>query len=391
MRLARVLDAIARKPARTVIGLISGTSADAVDAAAVRVEGKDRARWVATLATASYPYPPEVRARVLALTAGGSTREVCELNVAVGELFAEAALRVMARVGEVDLIASHGQTVYHLPPGPGQPGATLQIGEPAVIAERTGTCTVAHFRARDMAAGGQGAPLVPYADFVLFADRARTRIAQNIGGIANATVLPAGAGPEEVLAFDTGPGNMVIDLLAEMLLGRALDADGQAAAQGTVDETLLGDLLWDEFIIAPPPKSTGRERYGRAYAEAVLARARRKDLSPHDVLATVTALTAEAIVLNYEQFIFPRHDVHEVIVSGGGVHNRTLMERLGRRLAPRAVRRASEFGVDDDAKEAVAFAILGHDALLGLATNIPRATGARRPVVLGAIYPPNPP
>jgi anhydro-N-acetylmuramic acid kinase len=238
-----------------------------------------------------------------------------------------------------------------------------------------------------MAAGGMGAPLVPYADFVLFQHPTRTRVIQNIGGIANATVLPAGGGLEDVYAFDTGPGNMVVDALMLAFFGRAYDRGGDVAAQGRVDERLLSELRADEFIIAPPPKATGRERYGAAYAQDVLARATRRGLAAEDLIATVTALTAEAIVENYRRFIFPRHDVHEVVVSGGGARNAVMMNRLRARLTPRPVRTTSELGIDSDAKEAVAFAILAHDAAMGLATNVPGATGARHPVILGAIVP----
>lgn len=386
-RLARAMDVLAGKPVRTAIGLISGTSADGIDVAGVEIGGEGGAATIRVRVTLSHPYPAGLGERLHALTEGGTVRDVCELNVTVGELFAEAALTAGGHLGEVDLIGSHGQTIYYIPPGPHQQGSTLQIGEPAVIAERTGVLTVGHFRARDMAVGGTGAPLVPYADYVLFRDPARTRIVQNIGGIANATVLPAGSGIDAVYAFDTGPGNMVIDALVRMLTGESFDRGGALAARGTVEETLLAELLDDDFLAAPPPKATGRERYGRPYAERVLARGRARGLSPEDLIATVTALTAETIVGQYRRFIYPRHAPDEVIVSGGGVHNATLMDGLGRRLAPVPLRPASDLGVDSDAKEAIAFAILAHDAVMGLATNVPRATGARRPVILGAIYP----
>ena len=386
MQLARVLEAIAAKPARSVVGLISGTSADSIDAALVRITGQGPEARVEVQATHAHPYPPGLQERLHALTESGSVRDVCELNVTVGELFAAAALAVSRGV-VVDLIGSHGQTIYHIPPAAGHQGATLQIGEPAVIAERTGVLTVGHFRARDMAAGGTGAPLVPYADFVLFQHPTRTRVIQNIGGIANATVLPAGGDLEDVYAFDTGPGNMVVDALMQASFGRAYDRSGDVAAQGRVDERLLSELRADEFIIAPPPKATGRERYGAVYAQDVLARATRRGLAAEDLIATVTALTAEAIVENYRRFIFPRHDVHEVVVSGGGARNAVMMNRLRARLTPRPVRTTSELGIDSDAKEAVAFAILAHDAAMGLATNVPGATGARHPVILGAIVP----
>jgi anhydro-N-acetylmuramic acid kinase len=385
--LAQALDVIARRSARTVLGLISGTSADAIDAAAVRIGGAGVDARVEVLATGAHPLPGELRQRLWALTERGSVREVCELNVLLGELFAEAAAAMAARVGGLDLIGSHGQTIYHIPPADGRPGSTLQIGEPAVIAERTGVLTVADFRPRDMAAGGMGAPLVPYGDYVLFRHPARTRLIQNIGGIANVTLLPAGGGPGEVAAFDTGPGNMVIDALMRRLFGRDYDSAGEVAAAGRVHEPLLAELLADEFITAAPPKATGRERYGEPYAQRVADRAEAMGLSAEDVVATVTALTAEAIVLNYSRFAFPTRPVDEVLVAGGGARNRTLMERLAARLAPRPVMTTADLGIDSDAKEAIAFAILANDAVMGLATNLPGATGASHPVILGAIIP----
>ncbi len=385
--LAQAVEAIAARPTRTVLGLISGTSADAIDAAAVRITGAGAASRVDVLATAAYPLPEGLGQRLRDLTERGSVREVCELNAALGELFAEAAAALAARVGGVDLIGSHGQTVYHIPPAAGRPGSTLQIGEPAVIAERTGVLTVADFRPRDMAAGGMGAPLVPYADYILFRHPSRTRVIQNIGGIANATVLPAGSGPADVTAFDMGPGNMVIDALMRRCFDRPYDAGGEVAAGGHVHEALLAALLDDEFIAAAPPKATGRERYGEPYARRVMEQAGALRLPAEDLVATVTALTADAILENYRRFIFPARTVDEVVVAGGGVRNGTLMERLRRRLAPRPVMTTSELGIDSDAKEAVAFAILANDALMGLATNVPGATGARHPVILGALIP----
>lgn len=385
--LAEVLGAIAARPARTVLGLISGTSADAIDAAAVRITGAGPGSRVEVLATAAQQLPDPLRERLYGLTESGSVREVCELNVALGELFAELARALAARVGGVDLIGSHGQTVYYIPPVDGHPGSTLQIGEPAVIAERTGILTVADFRPRDMAAGGMGAPLVPYADYILFRHPSRTRVIQNIGGIANGTLLPAGGTLADVTAFDTGPGNMVIDALMRRFFDHPYDAGGKVAAGGRVHEAFLAELLADDFIAAPPPKATGRESYGEPYARRVAERAGELGLSTRDLIATVTALTVDAIVENYRRFMFPAGAVDEVVVGGGGARNATMMERLRRRLAPRAVMTTSELGIDSDAKEAVAFAILANDAVMGLATNVPGATGARHPVVLGAIIP----
>lgn len=389
MELHRSLEVLARKEARTVVGLISGTSADAVDAAGVRITGAGAGARVEVLATVPYPYPAGLGARLRGLTESGTIRDVCELNVTLGEIFAQAAVEVIRRVGTADMIGSHGQTVYHIPPHSGQHGATLQIGEGAVIAERTGLTTVSNFRPRDLAAGGTGAPLVPYADFVLFRHANTTRLAQNIGGIANVTVLPAGGRLEDIYAFDTGPGNMVIDAVMERLFGRPYDRAGETSAEGGVREPLLAELLGDDFVRADPPKATGRERYGEPYVDRILGIATAMRLAPKDFVATLAAFTAESIVENYRRFIFPRYEVQEVIVSGGGVHNASIMDRLTTRLAPRRVVTSAALGIDPDFKEAVAFAILANDALMGLATNVPGATGASRPVVLGTITPGN--
>lgn len=385
--LGQALEAVAARPVRTVLGMISGTSADGINVAAVRIAGQGADARMNVLATRTHPFPPGLRERLLVLTDGGSAREICELNVVLGELFAEAASSVAASVGEVDLIGSHGQTIYHIPPGGGRPGSTLQIGEAAVIAERTGILTVADFRPRDMAAGGMGAPLVPYADYVLFRDPTRSRVIQNIGGIANATILPAGGGLGEVFAFDTGPGNMVIDALVQRYFDRPYDEDGSVGVRGRVNAGLLAELLEDEYFSVLPPKATGRERYGEPYTQRVAARGEALGLPADDLVATVTALTADSIIINYERFVFPRHPIDEVVVGGGGARNRALMARLRQRLAPRTLLTTADLGIDSDFKEAVAFAILANDAVMGLATNVPSATGARHPVILGAIIP----
>lgn len=370
---------------RRIVGLMSGTSGDGVDAALVEVEGAGEGIRVRPLAFLTAPYPPALRREVLALT-GATAETVCRLHYALGEEFARAALAVIRAAGlapaEVHLIGSHGQTASHLPRASGAAGATLQLGEPAVIAERTGLPVIADFRPRDVAAGGEGAPLVPLADYLLFRAPGRVRALVNLGGIANVTAVPERL--ERLVAFDLGPGNMPLDLVAEAMTGgaEAFDRDGARAAQGRVDGALLAELLAHPFLAVPPPRSTGREAFGQGFVGPLLARARGRET---DLLATLTRFVAEAIRIGFARWIAPRTRVDEVLVSGGGVHNRTLMAHLADCLAPVPVRSLAELGWDPDAKEAIAFAILANEALFGHPGNLPAATGARGPRVLGKI------
>jgi anhydro-N-acetylmuramic acid kinase len=316
------------------------------------------------------------------------------MNFEIGRLFAAAALDLTRRCGlrreQVDLIASHGQTVCHLPPGERSPGATLQIGEPAVIADVTGIPVVADFRPQDVAAGGQGAPLVAYADYALFRHPEKTRAIQNIGGIANVTLIPAGGGIDEVIAFDTGPGNMIIDALVTAITRgeKAFDEHGALSGLGRVDEGLLSWLMQHEFVSRRPPKSTGREDFGAEFVGNLLAKAEAEDVSAEDLLATAVAFTAASIVSNYKDFLLLEHKIDEVILGGGGSYNTTLRRMLQERLAGTPVFLHEDFGIPGGAKEALAFAILGNETMLGRPANVPGATGARRSVVLGKIVPP---
>ncbi|MBI4278792.1 MAG: anhydro-N-acetylmuramic acid kinase [Armatimonadetes bacterium] len=374
---------------------MSGTSVDGIDAALVEISGGGPSARVRLLAFENVPFSTDLRERILALCSPetGTVDKVCAMNAELGELFAQAAMRVAERAGlgiaAVDLIGSHGQTVWHIPPASGVPGATLQIGEPAVIAERTGVLTVADFRVRDMAAGGMGAPLVPYADIVLFGHPARARAVQNLGGIGNVTVLPAAPTMETVYAFDTGPANMVIDAVVEIVTrGRqTYDRDGVLAGQGRVHADLLRELMAHPFIAQPPPKATGREEFGAHFTRRVLSRARDLQLDGADLVATATAFTAESIAENYRRFVLPRHPIDEVIVGGGGSYNPTLVRMIRERVGGIPVMTCEDLGVNSDAKEAIAFALLANDAALGLPTNVPGATGARRPVVMGKFLP----
>jgi anhydro-N-acetylmuramic acid kinase len=380
-----------------VIGLMSGTSADGIDVALVRISGK-APRLKARLENfLDVPFPAEVRAAILRIAEGArtTTAEISQLNFLLGELFAAAALTACKKFKvapkRIALIGSHGQTIYHQgAPGPFlgmKVASTLQIGEPAVIAARTGITTVADFRPADMAAGGQGAPLVPFVDYLLYRDARRGRIALNIGGIANLTVIPAGASPDKVFAFDTGPGNMLIDALSrEFSHGKqAFDRDARIARSGLLIPALLRDLLADPYFTLRPPKSCGREQYGAVAAQHLLAWARKYKARPEDLLRTVTMLTAISIVESLQRFVLRRHKIHELILSGGGAHNPLIREQLASGLPGMRILPSADFGVPEDAKEAFAFAILAYETWHGRPANLPSATGAKLPAILGKI------
>ncbi|MBL4850237.1 MAG: anhydro-N-acetylmuramic acid kinase [Planctomycetes bacterium] len=368
---------------------MSGTSLDGVDAALCRVSGSGRATRIEQLAFRCTSYEPALRQEI-EQTLRGSVADVCALNVRLGEVFAEAALAVIEEAGlapaDVDAIASHGQTVYHVDQSRGTP-ATLQIGEASVIAERTGAIVVSDFRPRDIAAGGGGAPLVAYLDDCLFAREGEVRLLQNLGGIANVTAVTHD--PSRSIAFDTGPGNLPIDAVTRVLTsGRArYDEDGNYSRLGEVDQALLDHLCEHPFLAAPPPKTTGREEFGDAFSQALI-----ESYDPArliDLLATLVRFTARSIARAYREHLVPRTGpIHEVIVSGGGVHNLTLMAAIRDELdglAPVSSFDDLDVGFSADAKEAVAFCVLGNETLQGLPSNLPAATGARRAVVLGKI------
>ncbi len=360
-------------------GLMSGTSLDGVDAALVEVTR----RGFRTLGFVFKPYPEPLRRRLMAVSnCTTHTREIARLNFELPELYAAAFNSLLKSAGVaasmVRVVGCHGQTIYH----EGRV-ATLQIGDGSVLAERLRIDVVSDFRPRDIAAGGQGAPLVPYVDFLLYRDAAEGRIALNVGGIANITHIPAGCAPEAVTAFDTGPGNMVVDQLMARFHGRTFDHGGEFAATGRVDPLVVEHLLRDEYYGRKPPKTAGREQYGAGFVDALIARG----LSPEDTVATATFFTAAAVAEGVYRFAEPRGEVSRVIVSGGGVHNHTLMRFLRAELADMEVASSAEFGVDPDAKEAIAFAILAAETVAGRPSNLPSATGASRAVVLGKVSP----
>ncbi|XXF75788.1 anhydro-N-acetylmuramic acid kinase [Myxococcaceae bacterium GXIMD 01537] len=371
---------------RLCVGLLSGTSVDAVEAALCRVLGTGADAQVELVAHVSRPFPPEFIQRVLG---ADDARALCALNFELGERFAEAALAVIARAGvsplEVDVIGSHGQTVAHLPTSLSATPSTLQLGEASVIAERTGRPVVSDFRTRDMAAGGEGAPLVPYFDWVVFRRPGVVRALQNIGGIANVSVI--GERLEDTLAFDTGPGNMVLDGLARRVTRGELgcDLDGTLSRRGTVIPGLLEELLAHPFLALPPPRSAGREGFG----ESLVARLweRYGEQRPYDLMATALAFTVEATARAYEAWVLPRVQLEAVYASGGGTRNPALLGGLRARLAPLEVLPLDVLGFPEAAKEAALFALLASEHLAGTPANVPSATGARRQVVLGKLTP----
>ncbi len=372
-----------------VAGVMSGTSADGVNVALIRLQG--RGIRLQLLAHREYPYPPRIRNAVLAAMNAkrASVADLARLNFRLAEVYAEAVRDTTRESGYAcDLIGCHGQTIYHQ--GEAAPylgraiSATWQTGEGAVLAARLQVPVVSDFRPADMAAGGQGAPLVPFLDYLLFRHRSRGRIVQNIGGIGNLTAIPAGATPGQVIAFDTGPGNMVMDALAKELFGKAYDRGGALAARGTPYGRVLATLLRDAFFRAAPPRTAGREQFGREYVRRFLRLCR--SLDKHDMMATATALTAESIVGSV-RMVSRRVRFHDFFVSGGGTRNRTLMRMLAEHLAELQMRVSTtdEQGLPSEAKEAVAFAVLAYQTWHRRPSNIPSATGATRAAILGKI------
>ncbi len=406
----------ADRKSKLVLGLMSGTSADGMDVALVRIAHPGRA--VETMDArlfdfGTFPFPAAIRKEVLRIANGGecTTANISNLNFLLGELFARAALaacsRFRVRPSQISLIGSHGQTIYHQ----GRPqrflaswriASTLQVGEPAVIAERTGITTVGDFRVADVAAGGEGAPLVPFVDYLLYRDPRRPRVALNIGGIANLTVIPAGAAPRDVIAFDTGPGNMLIDALVRHLSrGRqAFDRNARMARRGALVPSLLQKLLAHPYFQQPPPKTCGREQFGETFAQRVIQFGRASKAMPESLVRTATLLTPLSIIAAFHRWVFPalRREAGgkgfaaqstpcDLILSGGGAHNPLIRAQLEAGLSGYGVgvRTSGDLGVPEDGKEAYAFAILAYETLHRRPSNLPSATGARHPAILGKI------
>ena len=380
-----------------VIGLMSGTSADGIDAVLMEITGTPPHLGWRLIKHVHLPFSPQLQSEILACydPNRSSSKRLCALNTALGAAFARAAIAVIDAAGcstdQVDLIGSHGQTIWHSPDEPLR--ATLQLGEPAYIAEETGITTISNFRPRDMAAGGQGAPLVALVDALLFSHPEITRTCQNIGGIANLTYLPNSHQQQqgtECLAFDTGPGNSLLDFCAQILSGGQLscDLDGRMAGRGTVNKLLLETWLSNEsYYKRKPPKTTGRELFSDDYCRTLIDQAHSQSLSDVDIFATLTALTAESIARAHRDFlpVFPQ----QVIVSGGGVRNPVLMKLLTAALSPAQVLTSDVLGLPVEAKEAAAFAVLAYETWHNRPGNLPSATGAHHPAVLGSITPGN--
>jgi anhydro-N-acetylmuramic acid kinase len=386
-----------RKNSMLVLGMMSGTSADGIDVALARISGSPPKLSAKLEGHHHVAFPTAVREAILRLANGSptTTAEISQLDFLLGEEFARAAIsackswRVPLR--RVSLIGSHGQTIYHQgAPSPflNHPRlpSTLQIGEPSVIAERTGITTIADFRPADMAAGGQGAPLVPFVDYLLYRHPSRTRVALNIGGISNVTVIPAHAKPKDVFAFDTGPGNMIVDALVEQFTrGHShYDKDSQMALRGRLLPKLLTALMENPYLRQQPPKTAGREQFGQSCAKKILSWAKQRRAKPEDVVRTATIFTSLSIANAFHQFILPRTSVDEVIVSGGGARNPLMMVYLAAILGLPVIF-SGELGVKSEAKEALAFAVLAYESYHRRANNLPSATGAKHPAILGKL------
>jgi anhydro-N-acetylmuramic acid kinase len=377
-----------------VAGLMSGTSMDGIDAVLVKVQGNGLKTRFEQLAYAEFAFPTGLRSLLLKNSAPATSRvdDIARLNFLLAELYADAVVKLARRAGiamrKIHLIGSHGQTIQHLPRPRKMFGktirATFQIGDPSVLAAITGIPTVGDFRVADMAAGGQGAPLVPYFDWLLFRSTKRNRLLLNIGGIANVTVLPKNSSPEDVTAFDTGPGNMVVDSLMHEFYGKPFDQNGKTASRGSVSLELFGRMVKHPYLRLRPPKSTGREEFGKEYVNDLLRMA--KPYDREDIVATVSQFTAFGVYDGYKRFVQKKlRVVDELIVSGGGARNRFFLDELRRYFSGAKVRLIDEFGVSGDAKEALCFAILANEAIAGNPANLPAVTGADRRVVLGKI------
>ncbi len=391
----KTIQEVQQKDEKLSIGLMSGTSLDGVDAALVRIKNSGFDTKVELVGFVTFPYPEGLKEGLMEISTPGkgSVDEVCRYNVVLGEIFADSVKTLLSNVGakpdEVDFIGSHGQTVHHLPNSENMFGytitSTLQLGEPSVIAKRTGIVTVADFRPADMALGGQGAPLVPYLDFTLFRSLEKSRALLNIGGIANVTILKKQCSLNDVIAFDTGPGNMVIDSLMNRFFSRPYDKGGEIASSGRASEELLNLTLEHPYFEEQPPKSTGREEFGAEFCEDFLADAGGLNLSKEDTITTATELTVRSITDALKKFVAPEIALDEIIVSGGGTENRYIMEGLANTAAVNSVKPIDEHGIPSAAKEAITFAVLANETICGNPGNIPSTTGAGAPTILGKI------
>lgn len=382
-----------------VLGMMSGTSADGIDVALARISGAPPNLHAKLLGHTSANFPRALRREILRIAEQQpiSAGELSQINFRLGQLFADAALTACRKFKisprTVSLIGSHGQTVFHQ----GKPvtffglptASTLQIGEPSIIAARTGITTVGDFRPADIALGGQGAPLVPYVDYLLYRDEKLGRISLNLGGIANITVIPAAAKPTHVFAFDTGPANMVIDALVSRFTDgrKRFDKGGRLAMLGRHITPLMEELRKDPYLKLPPPKSTGREHYGRTYVEKLIALGRKYHARPNDLIKAATHFTANSVVYGIRRFVLPKNKIHQLIISGGGAHNALVCALIAAWLTPFGIKvnYSSRFNIPTESKEAFAFALLAYESFHQRPANLPSATGARGPAILGKI------
>jgi len=388
-----MIEKVQSRKKKLVVGLMSGTSADGIDAVLIEVAGSGTRSHFRHLAFDTFPYPPGFKTFLLRNSDPLTARldDLARLNVLVAMLFADAAKRIIRLAGktpsEVDLIGSHGQTIRHLPEPLTMFGnrvrSTLQIGSPAVIAKATGILTVGDFRLADIAVGGAGAPLVPYVDYLVLRSRRSNRLALNIGGIANVTVLPKNCSLDKVSAFDTGPGNMIIDALTEILFRKPFDAGGSIAAGGAIIPPLLAWMVRHPYLAKRPPKSTGREVFGKPFVKALIRRGRSR--SGRDLITTASEFTALSVYLGYRRFIRGKMKAQELLVSGGGARNPYIMDALRRYFSGLKVSTTDDTLLPVDAKEAICFALLANETISGNPANVPGATGAVKPTVLGTI------
>ena len=384
-----LLDSYRSKSSRLVAGVMSGTSLDGIDVAFVEISGTGPALQFRLHGFHAVPFQPELRRRLFAASAGEMTlRGAFELDADLGDAYAvairDAAGALGVEIREIDAVGLHGQTIYHAPRRSPN-GLSVQIGSAAAVCEALGSIVVSDFRSADVAAGGEGAPLVPYCDYVLLGSAEHNRVALNIGGIANITWLPRNGDADALVAFDTGPGNMLIDAAMRELIGLDYDADGALAGSGHPDEPWVEELLADEYYGWAPPKSAGRERFGEEVGRQLARTGRERGAFPADIIATLTLLTARSIARGTRDFAAAGAPVDEVIVGGGGASNRTLMRMLASEFPEARVLPADHYGLPADAKEAICFAILANERLLETPANVPSVTGARRRVVCGAV------
>ncbi|MCU7202513.1 anhydro-N-acetylmuramic acid kinase AnmK [Turicibacter sanguinis] len=377
-----------------VIGIMSGTSVDGIDVGLVKIKGHGLKSSVELIAFENYPFSNEVREQIFRLfeLESSNVKDISQMNFLLGELYTQAVFQICEKanfkVTDVDLVGCHGQTIYHHPQVEVMDGinvsSTFQIGEGSVIAKKTGIVTINDFRVGDMALGGLGAPLVPYPEFLLYRSHEKNIALQNIGGIGNVTILPAGCSLLDVYAFDTGPGNMVMDGVIHYLTdgAQSYDVNGEIAGKGHVDEAFLSSLLEDPYFKLVPPKTTGREYFGKAYIEAYIEAGRLRGLSDEDLVCNATALTAKSISLSYKWFV--THPIDQVIIGGGGSYNETLIKMLKSELIAKVITH-EEYGLNSDAKEAIAIAILANETIHGHPSNVPSVTGALQPTILGKI------